>query len=275
MDAERKRNSEEKQRTKIIKYARGIFMDVKKVYEEGSVAKYLIKGTDAVFMNTLRRTIMSDVPCLAIEEVSFYENDGIIFDEMLANRLGLLPVKTDTKTYKKGDKVKLILEKEGPGIVTSKEIKCTDPKIEITDKKIYITKLGKGQKLKLEMTAIMESGNKHAKFQPATIAYNEVPYIDNEKSNVKAVKDLMEELPEGVIESKAGKLFLLDPYNIKTQNVLTDTLAKHGAKVAYQKDEFIVTIETIGQLTAHEIMESAVKEVTEKMEKLEEEIKKL
>jgi DNA-directed RNA polymerase alpha subunit len=64
-------------------------------------------------MNALRRTIMVDVPCLAIEEVNFYENTGIIFDEMLANRLGLLPIKTDTKSYKKGDKVKLVLEKEG------------------------------------------------------------------------------------------------------------------------------------------------------------------
>jgi len=250
-------------------------MDVKKVYEEGSVLKYLIKDTDAVFMNTLRRAVMVDVPCLAVEDVSFYENDGIIFDEMLANRLGLLPIKTDLKTYKKGDKVKLILEKEGPGIVTSKEIKCTDPKIEIADKKIYITKLGKGQKLKLEMTALMESGAMHAKFQPAIISYNEVPFIDNEKSNSKTAKELIEKLPEGTVELKAGKLFLLDPYNIKTQNVLVDVMSKYGVKVNYTDDEFVLTLDLIGQLSAVEVMDSAVKEISDKLEKLEEELKKL
>ena len=130
-------------------------MDIKKVFEDGNVTKYLVKGTNYTFMNTIRRTIMINVPCLAIEEVQMYENDSPVFDEMLANRLGLLPIKTDVKTYKKGDTVKLVLEKTGPAIVTSKDIKCTDPKIEIIDKKIMITKLGKDQNLKLEMMVML------------------------------------------------------------------------------------------------------------------------
>ncbi len=272
MVVERKRNSEEKQKTKI---KNGENMDIKKVYEEGSVSKYLIKDTTPTFMNALRRTIMVDVPCLAIEEVNFYENTGIIFDEMLANRLGLLPIKTDTKSYKKGDKVKLVLEKEGPAIVTTKDIKCTDPKIEILDKKIYITKLVKDQKLKLEMTAIMESGSKHAKFQPAIVAYNEVPFIDNEKIDSKNLKEIVESAPKGSIELKAGKLFLTDPYNTTIQNQPSDALAKYGAKVSYIENEFVLTIETTGQLTPQELIESAVKEITTKLEELEEGLKKL
>ncbi|NMA44239.1 MAG: DNA-directed RNA polymerase subunit D [Candidatus Diapherotrites archaeon] len=250
-------------------------MDIKKVYEEGSVTKYLIKGTTPTFMNTLRRTIMTEVPCLAIEEVSFYENTGIIFDEMLANRLGLLPIKTDTKAYKRGDKVKLVLEKEGPGIVTTKDIKCTDPKIEILDKKIYITKLVKDQKLRLEMTALMESGTKHAKFQPAIVSYNEVPYINNDKIDTKNLKEIVESAPKGSIELKAGKLFLTDPYNTKIQNQPVDILEKYGAKINYSEDEFVLTIETTGQLTTQEIIESAIKEITTKLEEIEEGIKKL
>jgi DNA-directed RNA polymerase subunit D len=250
-------------------------MDIKKVHEDGNVSKYLIKDTTAPFMNALRRTIMIDVPCLAIEEVNFYENTGIIFDEMLAGRLGLLPIKTDTKAYKRGDKVKLVLEKEGPAIVTTKDIKCTDPKIEILDKKVYITKLVKEQKLKLEMTAIMESGSKHAKFQPAIVAYNELPYIDNEKSSVKNIKEIVEEAPKGSLEVKAGKLFLIDPYNTTIQNQPIDILMKYGAKLSYMENEFVLTIETTGQLTAQELIESAVKELTAKLDELEESVKKL
>lgn len=250
-------------------------MDIKKVYEEGNITKYLIKDTSVNFLNALRRTIITDVPCLAIEEINFYENTGIIFDEMLANRLGLLPIKTDVNSYKKGDKVKLVLETEGPCIVTTKDIKCTDPKIEILDKKIYITKLGKEQKLKLEMTAIMESGSKHAKFQPAIVSYNELPYIDNEKSNVKNIKDLVEAAPEGSVEAKAGKLFLLDPYNTKIQNQPVDVLEKYGAKLAYSNNEFVLTIESTGQLTPQELIQGAIKELNERFNEFEENLKKL
>lgn len=250
-------------------------MDIKKIYQEESLEKYLIKGVTPVFMNTLRRTIMTSVPCLAVDEVTFYENNSVVFDEMLANRLGLLPIKTDAKEYKEGDKVKLILEKEGPAIVTSKDIKCTDPKIEIVDKKIYITKLGKGQKLKVEMSALMDTGKKHAKFQPAIVSYNELPFIDNENSKVKNAKELVEDMPEGTIELKAGKLFLLDPYNTSTQNQFVDILTKHGAKLAYSNNEFILTIESTGQLSSKELIDSAVQEIKKNLEELEEGLGKL
>lgn len=249
-------------------------MDIKKVHEDGNVSKYLIKGVTTAFMNSLRRTIMRDVSCLAVDEVTFYENDSVIFDEMLANRLGLLPIKTDLKTYKKGDTVKLILEKEGPGIVTSKDIKCTDPKIEITDKKIYITKLGKDQHIKLEMTAIMDDATKHAKHQTAIVSYHEIPIIKNNKK-IDKIKNLMEELPKNSVEEKAGKLFFTDPYNITIQNQPINILEEYGVEVEFSKDEFILTIESIGQLTIEEIINSGITQMKTKFEELKKEVEKL
>jgi DNA-directed RNA polymerase subunit D len=249
-------------------------MDIKKVYEDGNVYKYLVKGTTIAFVNSLRRAIMKNVPCLAIDEVTFYENDSVIFDEMLANRLGLLPIKTDVKTYKKGDTVKLILEAEGPGIITSKDIKCTDPKIEIADKKIYITKLGEDQHIKLEMTAIMDDALKHAKHQPAIVSHNEIAVIKNE-GKVEKLKELMEELPKGSVEEKAGKLFFADPYNITIQNQPVNILDEYGVEVEYKDDEFVLTIETIGQLSIDEVVKSAVAELTNQFNDLEKEVEKL
>jgi len=248
-------------------------MDIKKVYEEGNVSKFLVKGTNPVFMNTLRRTIMTNVPCLAIDEVHIYENDSVVFDEMLANRLGLLPVKTDLKAYKRADKVKLVLEKAGPGIVTSKDIKCTDPKIEILDKKIVITKLGKSEHIKLEMTAVMNSGDEHSKFQPAIVAYNELMEIDNSKDY--NTKKIIEEVPKGSVEVKAGKLFFTDPYNTQVQNQHLDILRANGVKVKYSNTDFVLTIETTGQLSAKEVLESAAEKALEKLDELDEIIKKL
>ncbi len=249
-------------------------MDIKKVYEDGQVTKYLVKGVSIGFMNSLRRTITNNVPCLAVEEVTIYANDSVIFDEMLANRLGLLPIKTDLKSYKQGDTVKLILEKEGPGMVTSKDIKCTDPKIEIIDKKVYITKLGKEDKIKIEMKAIMDVGRGHAKHQSAIIAYHEVASINNEKTH-KNIKELMEELPKGAVESKAGKLFLMDPYNIKFQNHPVNILEKHGVYLDYSNNEFVLTIETTGQLTREEIIKTALDNLNLKLEDFKKEVQKL
>ncbi len=248
-------------------------MDIKKVYEKGSITKYLIKGTNYTFVNTLRRTMMTTVPCLAIDSVLIYENDSVVFDEMLANRLGLLPIKTDVKTYKKGDTVKLVLEKTGPCVVTSKDIKCTDPKIEITDKKIIITKLGKDQNLKLEMTAVMSIGEEHARYQPAIVSYNEVMEINNDKGY--DTKEILAEMPKGSIEVKAGKLFFTDPYNSELQNQHLDILKKFGVKVDFNSTEFIFTIETTGQLTTKELFDSAVEQIVAKLDELDKQVKKL
>ena len=124
-------------------------------------------------MNAIRRVVMQDVPCFAIEDISIYENDSVMFDEFVGHRLGMLPIKSNAKGYKVGDSVKMVLEKEGPCEVFSKDIKSTDPKVEVSDKNIPLTKLGKNQRIKLEMKAVMQSGREHAKWQPAVISYQQ------------------------------------------------------------------------------------------------------
>jgi len=248
-------------------------MDIKKVYEKGTVTKYLVKGTNASFMNTIRRTVMTKVPCLAVDQIQIYENDSVVFDEMLANRLGLLPIKTDVKGYKKGDTVKLVLEKTGPGMVTSKDIKCTDPKIEIIDKKIPITKLGKEQNIKIEMTAVMNTGAEHARFQPAIVSYNEIIEIINDKSY--DTKAILSEVPKGAMEVKAGKLFFADPYNTEQQNQPLDILRKHGVKFEYSKTDFVLTIDSTGQMNPKEVLEGAIDQLILNLDEFEEHIKKL
>jgi len=249
-------------------------MDIKKVYEDGNTTKFLVKNVETAFMNSLRRTIMNSVPCLAVDEVTIYENDTVTFDELLTNRLGLLPIKTDLKAYKEKDTVKLVLEKTGPGIVTSKDIKCTDPKIEILDKKIYITKLGKEQNIKMEMTARMSTGKEHARFQPAIVSYHEVPSINNNKK-YSGVKEMMAELPKGTVEEKAGKLFFADPYHTKIHDQPINVLEKYGVEVEYNSNEFVLTVETTGQLTTKEVITTALDALNNKFVELAKEVKKL
>ncbi|KAL1408790.1 RNA polymerase II subunit 3 [Vanrija albida] len=51
-----------------------------------------LSGVDLAYANSLRRTMMADVPTIAIDQVSFYQNTSPIPDEMLAHRLGMVPL---------------------------------------------------------------------------------------------------------------------------------------------------------------------------------------
>jgi DNA-directed RNA polymerase subunit D len=268
MDVERKRNSEEKLKIKVN------VMEIKKVFEEGTVSKYLVKDTDSTFMNVLRRTIMVDVPCLAVDTIQIYENDSPVVDEMLGNRLGLLPIKTDYKTYKKGNSVKLVIEKTGPCTVTGEDVKASDPKVEVIDKNIIITKLGKGRRIKLEMTAVMDTGENHSKYQPAIVSYNELPIINNDKK-IANIKEVLANFPEGIIEEKAGKLVLADPYNIKFHGQHQDLMLTNGIELDYSDKDFVLTVETTGQLTVEEVIASAADTLVERLDELAKEVSKL
>lgn len=52
-------------------------------------------GIDASVANALRRFMIAEVPTVAIEEVYIIKNTGIMHDEVLAHRLGLIPLKID------------------------------------------------------------------------------------------------------------------------------------------------------------------------------------
>jgi DNA-directed RNA polymerase alpha subunit len=44
--------------------------------------------------NTIRRSL-AEVPTLAVDEVEIFKNDSALYDEVLAHRIGLIPLKTD------------------------------------------------------------------------------------------------------------------------------------------------------------------------------------
>jgi len=62
-------------------------------------AKFTLSGATPAFANSLRRAMISEVPSLAIEDVRIYDNTSALFDEMLAHRLGLIPLKTDLSIH--------------------------------------------------------------------------------------------------------------------------------------------------------------------------------
>src|SRR2546427_8815026 len=152
-----------------------------------------IEGGEPTFVNAIRRTLLSDVPKMAIEDVEFHlgpiraedgkENESVapLFDEMTSHRLGLVPIPTDLQLFVpratcptchgEGCPACTIiysLNKRGPGVVTSGDLEpIGDSKLKPKDAKIPIVKLGDGQALLIYATAILGTGKEHAKWQVA------------------------------------------------------------------------------------------------------------
>ncbi|KAJ1963167.1 DNA-directed RNA polymerase core subunit rpc40, partial [Dispira parvispora] len=56
-------------------------------------------GCDASLANAFRRILIAEVPTMAIEQVFIMNNTGIVQDEVLAQRLGLIPIKADPELF--------------------------------------------------------------------------------------------------------------------------------------------------------------------------------
>lgn len=58
-----------------------------------------LKGVDVSFANALRRIMIAEVPTVAIEHVYMWNNSSIVHDEVLAHRIGLVPLQIDPRYF--------------------------------------------------------------------------------------------------------------------------------------------------------------------------------
>ena len=81
-------------------------MNAKILKEEDEIMQLSISKSDFETANSIRRACMNLVLTMAIEDVEILENNSALYDEVLAHRLGLIPLTTDLKTYTKSDECK-------------------------------------------------------------------------------------------------------------------------------------------------------------------------
>jgi DNA-directed RNA polymerase subunit D len=61
--------------------------------------RFIIKGISIEMVNALRRIMLSWIPCMAVDEVIILKNDSPLYDDILAHRIGLIPLTTDLEVY--------------------------------------------------------------------------------------------------------------------------------------------------------------------------------
>ncbi len=74
-------------------------MKIEVLEKDETNLRVIIRDADVPLMNALRRIVLAEVPSMAIDEVVMIENSSILQDEMIAHRLGLVPLKTDLEGY--------------------------------------------------------------------------------------------------------------------------------------------------------------------------------
>jgi len=260
-------------------------MQVSLIEKNDEKVTFILKGVNLAFANALRRAAMDEVPVMAIEEVEFEKNNSILYDEMVALRLGLVPLTTDLKSYNLPEKctckgagcakcqLKVSLKARSAGLVLSSEIKTKDPKVKPVYSDIPIVKLLKGQELELKATAILGKGKDHAKWSPclATYRYTSSISIKKDPENPESV---VQSCPHDIFEVKNNKLSVNKEKaaNCDACNACVDS-SKKAVEVISDPNELVFTVESWGQLTPKEIMVRASEELAEKVEEFVEKIK--
>ncbi|MFH1126378.1 MAG: DNA-directed RNA polymerase subunit D [Candidatus Altiarchaeota archaeon] len=160
-------------------------MKIKNIEQDGNIVTFNIKDVEISLLNALRRTVISEIPTMAIEMVTYQANTSILSDELLAHRLGLLPLITDPKMYNqitectcKGKgcgkcTVKLTLKAEGPKTVYSGELNPADGETKPVYESIPLVKLTSTQQLEFEATAQLGYAKDHAKWQAGIASYEQ------------------------------------------------------------------------------------------------------
>jgi len=253
-------------------------MEIKNLLTNGNKITFLIKGTNPSFVNTIRRLIIEEVPTMAIEDVELRDNSSALYDEIIAHRLGLLPLKTDLKSYNlqeectcKGNgcakcQLKMTIKTKGTATVYASEIKSKDPKIKPVYPKMPIVKLLKGQKLELEATARLGKGRDHSKYSPALVYYKGCPIIEF-KSKITNPDEVVASCPVNVFELKKNNVAIIKDNHLKCHlcNACVDA-SKGAIQIKSSDTDFIFSVESWGQLAPRDIVKEAIKIFEKKLD---------
>ncbi|OCH88520.1 insert subdomain of RNA polymerase alpha subunit [Obba rivulosa] len=194
----------------FVKFKQKLAVSVKRLSQRS--VEFDLVGVDASIANALRRIMIAEVPTMAIEHVYIWNNTSVIHDEILAQRLGLVPLGVDPRTFEfrtpsdaPTDRNTLVFRlnvacervKSAPrgsaSAFTHEHVKSGDlewvPQGEQaavfadkppapTNKEIVLAKLRPGQEVEMELHAIKGVGKEHAKWSPvATASYRLHPLI--------------------------------------------------------------------------------------------------
>jgi DNA-directed RNA polymerase subunit D len=209
--------------------------------------------------NAIRRYI-SQIPVLAIDEVEIYKNDSPLYDETVAHRIGLIPLKMDKAVNEKTE-MELKLTVKGEGMVYSGELKGA---LGVIYDKIPITSLGEDGELQIVAFAKTGRGSEHSKFSPGLVYYRHIVEL---KMDADMYDKLKENLPNNEIKKEGKSVVVLDDQKKEVSDICEEICREQGKKLEIiPKDELIITVESFGQIEVNEMLKRAISALEKDLE---------
>ncbi|MCF7861495.1 DNA-directed RNA polymerase subunit D [Candidatus Woesearchaeota archaeon] len=248
-------------------------MELEIIKQENDKAQFILKNIDNTYANTLRRLIIDEVPTMAIDVVEFEANNSALYDEIIALRMGLLPLTTDLKSYNLPDECKckgegcarcqvdLKLSAKGDQTVYASALKSKDPAIKPVYPKTPIVKLIGEQDLVLTGIAKLGKGKDHAKWSPGHVSYRQMPIIEIDKK-WEAQDECLEVCPKKefkILEKKGNKIVVNnDKLMYCTMCDACKSCSNGAISVTGDDKKYIFTVESFGQLSIKDMMVKAL-----------------
>ncbi|NLN72302.1 MAG: DNA-directed RNA polymerase subunit D [Thermoplasmatales archaeon] len=254
---------------------------------EETKAKFILRDTTPAKANALRRALLSDIPKMAIDKVEFhlgsidvdgkdFESVTPLFDEIIAHRLGMVPVPTDLDLFNfqkdcvcggegcPNCTIMYSLNKNGPCTVYSGDLEpLGSPDFRVKDEHIPIVELSDGQSVLIYAHAVMGTAKEHVKWQVANgVGYKYMPAV-TVKSSANA-KEVAASCPRKVFDIDGKDLIAARPLDCILCNSCVEV--DGGKSVSVQGDDknFVFSFETDGSLTAEKALMKAADLLSEK-----------
>lgn len=277
-------------------FKKGFSIEVTSLTED-SITLDMI-GVDPPIANAIRRILIAEVPTVAISGVTIFQNTGVLHDENLAHRLGLIPIRCepDLLKWRSKDsefdetnsllfKLHKVCEKDRLSIYSrdlewiplnaEQEKEFAEERPRPVNSDILITQLCAGQEIELECRCEKGLGKEHAKWSPvATAFYRLMPTIELTKPIIgEDAESLVRCCPMGNfdIEDTDGatkKAYVTNERDCSTcRTCLTEFPGrKHGIILGKKKNHFIFTIESTGSIPVIDLFERALVKLRDKCE---------
>ena len=273
-------------------------LEVKVLEHKPYFLRLRLKDVPLSLLNAVRRACFTDVPVMAIDIVEFFENNTVLYDEIIAHRLGLIPLTSEEALEKYaspeecrdaplGDPkchVVFRLEVEtGPNeyrVVYSGDMESSDRSVKPLHDNIPIVVMAPNQSLRLQAYARLGYGHEHAKWMPVSIAahkYLPVLHFDLEKSGnceecLKCIDSFLPELAKKMRREVRGSIEILEDINTSGLNWCVVKKCGGCARLEYREGDYLLKIETTGALPARTVLLRAIEAIRRKTQKLLEEL---
>ncbi len=221
----------------------------------------LLLDNSTTLANALRRAIY-EVKTLAVTEVEFFKNDSVLYDEILAHRIGLIPLKNEK--IKEDSFIELPLKFEAKN--DGDEIVSQDLGKQVAIDNLPIVRLNKGQKIEFIARAKIGTGKEHSRHLPGLIYYYHLNKVSLKKEAKKHL-ELAERFPR-VFEVKNEEVEIKNEWACNFDEEDVDV---KGVEIK-PTEKIVFIVESFGMMPLEEIIESCVKILEKNLEEVKKEL---